>query len=134
MENTSDIVDGYLAIILDEESQKLLLDAFPPLHGKVFAHHVTVAFKPTVAVYDEYEKSLGQKVALAVYGYAKDDKGQAVVVRSDILKDEKIYHITISTEGVSPVYSNTLLEKGFEAIAEPLVLHGTFEFIEHQRR
>ncbi len=134
IKNMNEILDGYLAIVLTEESHRLLLGAFPPLHEKVYAHHVTVAYKPTATIYKEYEKDLGTPVSLTVYGYAHDEKGQAVVVRSDFLKGNKLHHITISTKGVAPVYSNVLLEDGFEEIAEPFVLNGTFEFVDYQKQ
>ena len=131
MKNNSKIMDGYLAIVLTEESQQTLLAKFPPSYAKVYAHHVTVAFKPTAEVYEKYKKYLGLSVALRVYGYAKDEKGEAVVVDGELLKD-RMYHITLSTDNVSPVYSNTLLEKWYSAITEPFLLQGVFEFIERK--
>lgn len=137
--SSQQIVDGYLAIILDEKSQQLLLKRFPALYPKVFAHHVTVAFKPPMDVYDQYKAYLGQPVTLQVRAYAKDDKCQAVGVEAvgadvaQIFKNKK-YHITISTNGVAPFYSNVLLEKGYEPVAGELTLAATFEFIEHKPR
>jgi hypothetical protein len=124
------VMDGYLAIFLTEESQKLLLSKLPPTHPKVYAHHVTVAFKPTVDVYEYYKKYLGQKIALRVYGYTKDEKGEAVVVDTDILEDKK-QHITLSTNNTPPFYSKILVEKGFATLGEPFLLQAVFEFIEH---
>lgn len=123
-------MDGYLAIILTEDSQKILLSKFPPAYQKVYAHHVTVVFKPTVDVYEKYKKYLGQSVTLRVYGYAKDEKGEAVVVADGELLKDRLYHITLSTNNVPPVYSNILLEKGHTIISEPFLLQGVFRFIE----
>ena len=127
----STILDGYLAIILTEESQKLLLTKFPPSHPKIYAHHVTVVFKPTVEIYEKYEKYLGSKVDVRVYGYTKDEKGEAVVVDTDILEDKR-HHITISTNNTPPFYSKTLVEKGYKDLTEPFMLRGIFEFIDHK--
>ncbi len=124
------IMNGYLAIILTPESQKVLLNKFPPLYPKVFAHHITVAFKPTTEVYDQYKSYIGSLVTLSVYGYAHDEKCEAVVVKTDVLKNTES-HITISTNGVAPVYSKTLLQKGFTTITEPFTLNAKFEWIQH---
>jgi len=135
MQNTPPmkIVDGYLAIILDDSSQKELLRRYPSLYPKVFAHHVTIAFKPLVEVYEHYEKYLGSPVTLTAYGYAKDEKAEAILVGADIFKDEH-FHITLSTNGVAPVYSNALIQKGYETIPEPFTLQAKFEFIKHERK
>ncbi len=129
----SNIMDGYLAIVLTEESQGQLLARFPPSHPKVFAHHVTVAFKPTVEVYEQYKKYLGLPVTLRVYGYAKDEKGEAVVVDTDVLENKK-QHITISTNNTPPFYSKTLVENGYETLSEPFTLNAVFVFIDHQKK
>jgi len=126
-ENT---VNGYFAIVLSKESQDLLLKTFPPMHPKIFAHHVTVAYKPTEDIYKKLEKYLNSKIEIDVCGYAEDEKGQAVVAEADLLKD-KVHHITISTNNVPPVYSNELIEKGYKAISPTLKLQGTFEFIKY---
>ena len=72
------IVDGYLAVVLDKASQARLLEKFPPSHSKVFAHHVTVAFKPTIEFFNEYKKYIGRPAILNVFGYAKDENGEAM--------------------------------------------------------
>jgi hypothetical protein len=123
-------MDGYLAIVLDHDSQKKLLEKFPPSHPKVFAHHVTVAFRPTTEEFDMFKKYIGTVVSLNVRGYAKDEKGEAVVVDTEILKD-RLNHITISTNRIAPYYSKNLLEKGYTPLTEPFELQGTFEFIKH---
>lgn len=116
----------YWAIKLDPVSKNTLLTKCPPKHPNVFAEHMTVIFKPS----DEEDKKMmsyiGQKVLLTIYGYAEDDKGQAVVADGfDILAGgNKITHITIScANGTKPVYSNTLLQKGHTQIT-PFILTG----------
>ncbi len=49
-------------------------------------------------------------------------------------ESHRLHHITVSTKGVAPVYSNVLLEDGFEEIAGPFVLNGTFEFVDYQKQ
>lgn len=127
--NTQEM-DGYLAIVLTPESQKLLLERFPPSYAKVYAHHVTVAFKPTFDVYEQYKKFLGSPVTLRVCGYVKDEKGEAVAVDTDVLEDKK-QHITISTNNTPPFYSKTLVERGYETLSEPFMLNAVFVFINH---
>lgn len=125
-------MDGYLAIVLTPDSQKLLLEKFPPTHPKIFAHHVTVAFKPTPSVYEQYKKFLELPVTLRVYGYAKDEKGEAVVIDTDVLENKK-QHITISTNNTPPFYSKTLVERGYETLSEPFTLNAVFVFIDHKK-
>jgi hypothetical protein len=69
---------------------------------------------------------------LRVYGYAKDEKGEAVVVDTDVLEDKK-QHITLSTNNTPPFYSKTLVEMGFNTLGEPFLLQATFEFIDHKK-
>lgn len=126
-------MDGYLSITLTPESQQLLVKIFPPVHPKVFAHHVTIAFKPSVEVYDAWKQYIGQTINLTVYGYAKDEKGEAVMVDGDILNGKK-HHITLSTNQVAPIYSITLLQKGYQELEMPFALQGIFEWIEHKPR
>ncbi|MFA6158220.1 MAG: hypothetical protein WCV82_04035 [Candidatus Paceibacterota bacterium] len=123
-------MDGYLAIVLDNDSQGLLLKRVSPSYPKVYAHHVTVSFRPSVDVYDEFKAHLGEKIELRVCGYAKDERVETVVVETDILKG-RLNHITVSTNNVAPFHSKALVEKGYAQMAEPFVLQGTFEFIQH---
>lgn len=103
----------YVGLFLTEESRKKLLALFPPKHPKVTADHLTMAFKPGAAVMESLTPMLGMKVRLHLSRYASDEKGQAVSVRKESLPycENKFPHITIScADGVSPVYSNELLE------------------------
>lgn len=108
----------FVSAVLTRASQDELLDAFPPIHPNVYAHHATLAFKPTEPALDRYVPYLGERLYLSVIGYGEDDKGQAVVV--DVQSENRIPHITISTaDGVGPVYSNKLLEAGYETVDGP---------------
>lgn len=105
----------YAGAFLPEESRATLLSAFPALHPKVLAHHMTIAFKPS-----EEEISglpLGQLIKLRVIGHAKDEYGQAVAVEPmGVISKNAIPHITISVDKKSPVYSNELLARGYESV------------------
>jgi len=95
----------YTALFVD--SPKKLLQKFPAKHPKVFAHHSTNWYKP--ASIEGLE--IGKKNLLKIIGQAYDQKGFAVLVENN--RSKNIFpHITIScAEGVTPVYSNELLEK-----------------------
>lgn len=103
----------YSAAFLDYDSHKELLRRYPPVHGRVFGHHMTLAFRPSE---EELARTpVGEPVTLLVVGYAVDDVGQAVVVQSSLQSRNSIPHITISCAS-TPVYSNKLLAHGYEAI------------------
>jgi hypothetical protein len=110
----------YWAIKLDEHSKTLLLSKIPPIHTNIFAEHMTVAFRPSDFVEKSLMARLGEQVMLTVMGIAYDDKGQAAIVDSQSVKrtDNGDAHITIScASGVKPVYSNTLVSRGWVPIA-----------------
>lgn len=107
----------YSAIFLSENSKQRLLREFPPAHSKVYAHHVTLMFKPT----PEHLASLefGKHVKIEVIGYAEDARGQAAAVRlpPGVECNNINSHITISTtESWSPAYSNQLLAGGITTV------------------
>lgn len=88
-----------------------MIAQFPPKHGKVFAHHSTIAFKPPTL--DGVE--VGKETPLNIIGRVSDEKGDALLVEN--LKSNNGHpHITLScAEGVSPVYSNEMIEKAIAA-------------------
>lgn len=108
----------YTGAFLGEESREALLATFPPVHAKPIAHHMTIAFGPSS---DEVSATpVGEEVDLTIVGVAEDEKAQAVVVESPLSKNA-IPHITISVaDGVSPVYPNELLAKGYRRLATPV--------------
>jgi len=110
----------FSAILLTKPSKQALLEAFPPQHQIKQDGHVTLAFRP-----GKLPENLGEIVNLTVYGYANDNKADAVSVKLyDIESTNEIPHITLSvSEGTRPVYSNELLARGYEAV-EPLELNG----------
>ena len=92
-------------------NKKKVLELITPLHSNVFASHVTYEFGVP------NNSPLPLEAELKIVGYAYDKKAQAFVVSvngSIYRPDGNIYHLTISTaDGVKPVYSNTLLERGW---------------------
>lgn len=80
---------------------------FQPKHQRAFAHHATIAFKPQ----DISGISVGKEVTLQAVGRAFDEKGDALILEGGQTR-QKHLHITLScAEGVSPVYSNELIER-----------------------
>lgn len=111
----------YTGVFLQEYDRAKILEAFPPKHPNVYADHVTFWFKPNpeeVRKIYEMNSPVTQEIYIKVVGYAEDEKAQAILVEFphvDLTKFEiknKLLHITIScADGVSPAYSNELLEK-----------------------
>lgn len=105
-------------------TQKELIKKFPPKHGKVFAHHITISFKPK----DLDGIELGKRVQVKVIGRVTDDKGDALLVDNNLKSNFKYPHITLScAEGVMPVYSNEMIEKAIESgsieyLKEPVIV------------
>jgi len=110
----------FSAILLTKASKQALLEAFPPKHRILQDCHVTLAFRP-----GRLPENLGEVVHLTAYGYANDNKADAVSVKLyDEVSTNEIPHITLSvSEGTRPVYSNELLARGYDAV-EPLELNG----------
>ncbi len=97
---------------------KELLEIFPPLHERVFAHHSTIDYRPS----DLSEIEIGKRYKLRVIGYVFDDNSQAVLV--DNPKSKKPHpHITIScTYDVNPRHTGEMIERA--------LAHNTINFLE----
>ena len=110
----------FTAIILDENSKKVLLKEFPPQHKVVQDLHVTLGFKTY-----NFPDNLGESVTFQVYGYYNDEKIDGVSVKlNGVESKNEIPHITISTrQDTKPSYSNEIIQKGYEAV-EPITLTG----------
>lgn len=120
---------GYVAVVLSEGSVEKLRQAFPPTHVTEYYHHLTVVFQPSTEQMAQYESLLGSFVTLTVVGHAHDERGQAVRVKCDLPVANIHPHITLScSEGVKPVYSNQLLERGWEEV-DGIILEGELTFI-----
>jgi hypothetical protein len=120
----------YTAIFLDGESKRKLLSWWKSEVGEVlpvtYADHMTIRFKPPE---EEVAKlALGEEATLQVIGWAADENGQAVLVKSDVPSTNKNPHITVATaKGTSPVYSNKLLDRGHTKVSGP-TLRGVIDY------
>jgi hypothetical protein len=110
----------YSAVFLIPESKEVLstwweknIEALLPKH---FMHHMTIKFKPSEE--EVLSLPIGQKVMLDVVGYGNDEKAQAVKV-SGMDSDNTVPHITVATNGTSPVYSNELMSGNVQLISGP---------------
>ena len=103
-----DRTNMFVSAVLTPESHWRLLQRVPPIHPIVYAHHVTMAFKPEGDRLARYQALEGQRIKVPVTAVCMDDKAQAVLV--GVESENEYPHITISVaEGVKPVYSNELL-------------------------
>jgi len=120
----------YTAVFLDDESKRKLLSWWKSEVCQVlpvaYADHMTLRFKPSE---DEVAKlALGEEADLHVIGWAADEKGQAVLVRSEVPSSNLNPHITVATaKGTSPVYSNKLLAQGHTKVSGP-TLRGVIDY------
>lgn len=111
-------------VVLTPESQERLLQAFPPVHPEVKAHHLTVAYDPDPAFLERYRAKEGQTVQLSVIGHSADERGQAVAVSGP--STNPVPHVTVSVApGTDSVYSNRLLNRGWEPVRPRIPLEGT---------
>lgn len=120
----------YIGLFLDEPSQVRVICAIQrhvgEIHVNKYAHHLTLAFKPTPK--EVKALPIGTEVTLHAVGYGADEKAQ-VILCSLAYAPASLYcanthpHITVATaDGVSPVYSNKLLANGFEMLPRPIEL------------
>eukprot|EP01137_Pigoraptor_chileana_P005074 Opistho-2@47670 len=115
----------FTAIALSDEAKVALLSAYPPLLENVYADHMTLVFMPKDDVVSG--TPFGNSVNMTVFGYAHDEKCQAVAVddHGGAESQNPITHVTIScSAGNNPVYSNDLLKKGFNQVNDGVVLTG----------
>lgn len=124
---------AYYGVFLDDQSRSALLSWWEsnvgkPLLTKLFAHHMTVKFKPSPEDMLKYNQLIGKSVKLKVIGYAENENGQAVLVEPDGVDSDNVHpHITVScSEATSPAYSKELLAGGFTPVDGP-VLSGIFD-------
>ena len=119
---TLDLFPLYNAVMLTAQSRQKLIETFGDgVHERFYGCHITTEFKPDSRPLDE-----GKDIIIHVIGYAKDNNGEALVAYPEgVTCTNAIPHITLScAKGVSPVYSNDLLQKGFKFLEKPLILRG----------
>jgi len=88
---------------------------------------MTIAFMPTSTMLSSLKSSIGLTYLLKVVAYGQDDKGQAVVVQSNIINEgQDITHVTVScANGTSPVYSNDMLKTHQTPVVNGITLQAT---------
>lgn len=122
----------YSAVFLTPDAKETLASWWTATRGellpKQFMHHMTIKFKPSPE--EVLSLPLGKDVQLKITGVGSDEKGQAVAVHSDLPVDNPIPHITIATDGTSPVYSNELLSANLQPVEESPVLSGVVGFFD----
>ena len=87
-----------------------------PESAAIKCHHVTSFFRP------KGEKKVlpyGEERSVKVVGFSYTPQIGAVVVETDIPSKNRLKHITVFVDGVSPSKSNKLLEEGFEEVDGP---------------
>ncbi|MCC7035869.1 MAG: HAD-IIIA family hydrolase [Alphaproteobacteria bacterium] len=123
----------YAAYEVDKDSREMLLEAFPPRHPDVIAHHITHKYGATEA--DMPPMPAGVRVT----GHHDNGAIQVLVVEVDgkrhqaAREDEtpRYYHITLSIDreqGIAPKNSNDLLQaiaaekglSGMDNLPEPI--------------
>jgi hypothetical protein len=114
------------AVLLPDAAEKLRR-AFPPLHARAVAHHMTIAIDPRDKKLAQLATSLGRPVDLSVVAVVSDDKCQAAVVRLEradeaddgglpVPVENAVPHVTLSVApGTQAVYSNALLARVLES-------------------
>lgn len=122
-----------IQVVLSDSEHNRLISIFPPKHPNVYAHHMTVAFKPTKEQCERYSKFVGQEIEMPVITEVSDDKAQALLIDS-IYSENEFPHITVSTaEGTKPSYSNQLIANNTASLfmqgPEGAIFKGTLKFI-----
>lgn len=106
----------YTSIEFDKSILEFSKTIFTSFYSKVYCDHITLKFYNKNNSYIEREYNIDQPTTFDVIGYSFDDKCQALVCRVNEKCYNEVPHITISTEQVSPKYSNELLKTGFTKI------------------
>ena len=122
---------GLIKVVLTKDSHQKLLSYAKEGYNNLFATHMTVWFKPPIAIVEDLERKeiFGTDVSMLVTEIRSDDRCVAAVVTQhsvpiDIQPD--VPHITIATKGdTPPVYSNILLSGDSNVEHVSLQLSGT---------
>lgn len=101
---TTDSTDRLLfsAFLLTDTARNLIQAQFGAVHGTIFSHHCTVAFRPAEPILD------GLRHTIRAVGRLITDKVDCLIIdRATYFGLNEFPHITLScAEGVSPVQSN----------------------------
>lgn len=126
---------SYSAIVLDEESKKLLLSSpeikkyLNPKH-EIIAHHMTIKLGSLENTPYENEEGTRETIIATHIGVSHD--GNVVAVKVDGYSANQIPHVTISInrhENAKPKDSNNI--KNWKPLQSPIRLTGIVEQIRH---
>ena len=104
----------YSAILIEPADQSNILEG--SIHPVKYGEHVTLYFHGDDDTYDT--PCAGKRVRVTLLKHYADDHGEAWTVRCDdqdvlrVKNPQQRLHVTVSCNGVSPVYSNTLIRTG----------------------
>lgn len=101
----------YTGLFLVNPSQ--VLDKFPPKFEKIYAHHITLKFRPSGL----HGITPGKKHLLKIVGYVVDeDIGIEACITENIEGSQKNYpHVTISAKnGIPPKKSSIAIENAIK--------------------
>lgn len=104
---------------------KELFQKFSPKHSELFGDHSSIEYGPQNA----NDIHVGRPFILKIIGRVSDEKGDALLVENKKSK-LKYPHISLScVKGISPFYSNEMLEKAMkektvEYFPEPIFIEG----------
>ncbi|HZS43266.1 MAG TPA: hypothetical protein VFA52_03575 [Candidatus Paceibacterota bacterium] len=116
----------YSGIFLTEDSRKILLEKIRPLYENIFAHHVTVKYRPNSEEIFNFQP--GKEYELEIVGVASDGKSQAAVIKG-FKTESEVTHVTISTLGeTKPNYSKDLLKSAKIENLKPFKIKGKYGF------
>ena len=110
----------YVAVVLTKESQNELFNLVSvPLNWRKIGHHMTITLDTN------RELDYGKKTELIPVGIGMDNKGLAIKVKTDLVVDNSIPHITVAVApGIKPVYSNELLKGNVAPLDVKVILSG----------
>jgi len=85
-----------------------------PILEKRYFHHLTVAYRPSDDLVQDFAPKLGIEFDLTVIGYySEHDINGLVISPTELPIQNKHPHITVScAKGVWPAHSNTVLDSG----------------------
>ncbi len=127
--------DGYFALVLSDDSRKLLRERYASL-AKPLCHHCTVKHgtkNPAELPRVFTPADLGRDFELALIGMkTRDDGGVQAAAVALVLPGggrldrgfsvNPVPHVTLATDGIAePFEANALLETGFERIDGPVL-------------
>ena len=122
---------GLIKVVLTEHSRKVLMPYIKPNYENIFATHMTIWFKPPIAIVEHLERKemFGTDVSMLVTEIRSDGRCVAAVVTKHTVSldpQPDVPHITIATKGdTPPVYSNHMLSGHSKTEQVSLELIGT---------